>query len=484
MSKESDKNIHARPPVVVVLGHVDHGKTTLLDYLRTTKVAEREAGGITQSVGAYEIIKNDNKITFIDTPGHEAFTKMRERGAKIADVAILVVAADDGVKPQTEEVIKILQKNEIPFIVAINKLDKNNADIEKTKQDLLNHGVMLEGFGGDIPFASISAKTGEGVDDMLDLVVLLSEMSGLKWDESANASGFILESEVEKQRGTVVSLIVKNGVLKKGDKIYTKSSDGSVKLLENFMGEKVDEIKPSGPAMVIGFNQLPDIGDTFSTSKEDLENPESVEVDKDENSEEKESLDGKKEINVVLRGDTNGSVEALSSVISNLVFEDFYINITMADVGDITDGVIKNALATKAFVVGFNVKVDKNAQNIAKSYDIKIISSDIIYRIVEAIEDSIKNIEKEEETGKLKILATFSSQGENYVVGGEVVSGFLQLNDRVNIIRDDEIISKGRIINLQQAKKDIKRAEEGECGLRIKSPEEIKEGDIVEVILE
>ena len=269
-NKDTKKQSISRPPVVAVLGHVDHGKTTLLDYLRSTHTAEKEAGGITQSIGAYEINKDNKKITFIDTPGHEAFTKMRQRGADIADIAIMVVAADDGVKPQTKEIIDILKELDVPYLVVINKIDKNNANVEKTKQDLIAHNVMLEGFGGDVPYSLISAKTGEGVNDMIDMIILLSEMQGLEWNPSNHARGFILESHMDRQRGVTASVIIKDGILHKGDNIYTQSSCGNIKILENFMGKAVEKIEPSSPARIVGFNSMLNIGEIFSSEK--LEN--------------------------------------------------------------------------------------------------------------------------------------------------------------------------------------------------------------------
>jgi len=481
-NKDTKKQSISRSPIVVVLGHVDHGKTTLLDYLRSTHTAEKEAGGITQSIGAYEINKDGKKITFIDTPGHEAFTKMRQRGANIADIAIMIVSADDGVKPQTKEIIEILKESNTPYLVVINKVDKNNANIEKTKQDLIAHNVMLEGFGGDIPYSLISAKTGEGIDDMLDMIILLSEMQGLEWTPSTQAEGFILESHMDKQRGVIASVIIKNGILYKGDNIYTSSSCGNIKILENFVGKAVEKIEPSSPARIVGFDSMLHIGETFSSEKFNGTNTKN-DVCKEDKCIESDT-ENKEVVNVILQSDTSGSNEVLIGSIKNLEFSNFYIKIIASKVGNITDGTIKDASANKALIIGFNVSVDKNAQNIAKSYNIRIIKSDIIYKVTEKIKEEIKHLDQEIEGGKLKVLATFNKQGEKQVIGGEIIKGILQEGDRFNIVRDGESVGSGKIINIQANKTNVKKIDEGECGLQIKTGNEIEKDDIIDIIVQ
>ncbi len=350
MSEKSDKNLITRSPIVVVLGHVDHGKTTLLDYIRKTNVVAKEAGGITQATGAYEITHAGKKITFIDTPGHAAFSKMRQRGATAADLGILVVAADEGVKPQTKEAIEVLLESKTPFVVAINKIDRNNADIEKTKADLAQAGVLVEGFGGDVSWQGISAKTGEGVDELLDLILLAAELEDLKYDPEARANGFIIESKMDNRRGLTVAAIVKNGVLRQGDDIVASGAVGKVKILENFLGEKVKELSPSSPALILGFESLPQIGDEFFSGKVDLTEFMVASIEKtngafvlpvDENGENVETL-----VRLVLKADVSGSLEAISEIIKAMP----NIRIINEGIGDITDTDVKSASSSKAII--------------------------------------------------------------------------------------------------------------------------------------
>ena len=491
----SEDTQQERPPVVVVLGHVDHGKTTLLDFLRKTKIAEGEEGGITQSVGAYEITyqskineeKEVKKLTFIDTPGHAAFSQMRARGAHIADVAILVVAADDGVKPQTQEAIDILKESGVPYVVAINKIDKNNADVESTKQDLISHDVGLEGLGGDVPWIGISAKAGEHVDELLDLVLLVSEMEQLTWSKDAVAKGFVLEAHKDSNRGIIASLIVKDGVLKLGDDIMTSSAEGNIKILENFAGKAAKELEPSSPAMVIGFASPPLIGEKFVAGQMDIIKKQDLHPVAEEKEttlpEVVEDLEQEeRKINVVLRADTAGSLEALAQTLEALSGERARINILSREVGDIADASVQDATARKAWLVGFNVKVRKSAENLAKSQNVRIINSNIIYRIVEAIEEAIVSLHKETEVGILEVLATFSRQGQKQVVGGVVKEGTIREGDRVEIIRDGGQLCIGKILNIQQNKNSVKKVSEGECGMQMRCAEEVQKGDILKVL--
>jgi len=472
-----------RAPIVVVMGHVDHGKTSLLDYVRKTRVAEREAGGITQAVGAYEIDHGGKRITFIDTPGHEAFTKMRQRGASIADVAILMIAADDGVKPQTKEAIDILLSAKIPFLVAINKIDKNNADEERTKNDLLNNGVALEKLGGDVPWVAISAKEGTGVDELLDTLLLLWDVQEVTCDPSAPARGFILESHRDSQRGPVASLIIKDGTLRVGDRVTTASAEGKVRSLENFLGESVKELGPSSPALIAGFSDVPMVGELCVAGELEPAAKESLlpQEYKEPEQEIAQVKSGEQTIKLVLKADVSGTLEALSHVIGGLSFENREVVVVSREVGDITDGDVKLASSVGAYVIGFNVKVAKAAQNVARSEKVRIITSNIIYRIIEALEHEVSHSQQEQKGGALEILAVFSQQGKKQVVGGKMKRGILALGDHIVVMRGEEEIGHGTIRNLQQGKENCKKVLEGECGMMIESPETIIVGDVIKM---
>jgi translation initiation factor IF-2 len=470
-----------RPPIVVVVGHVDHGKTTLLDYIRKANVAEKEAGGITQSVGAYEIEHNNEKITFIDTPGHEAFSKMRVRGTAIADIAILVVAADESVKPQTKEAIKVLQESKTPYIVAITKIDRPGADIEKVKNDLTIENVLLEGFGGSISYQTISGKTGEGIDELLDLVLLMAEVEELKYNPEANARGIVLESRKDNRRGNTVSLILKDGSLKSGAAISTESTNGKIKILENFLGERVKSLIPSNPAVVIGFETLPKTGEEFisgNLSKEDIDKLSSKSICEDSEEKECKSEDGKCIVKILLKADVAGSLEALSDLIYKVPKKEKYdLKIIYEKVGEITDGDIKTAIATKAIVLGFNVKPNKAAENLAKDNRVKIITSEIIYELAKAVEDYFKCLSSQDISGELDILAVFSKKAGKQTIGGMVIEGEIKNNANMEIQEGIKIIGKGKIINLQSGKEDMTSVEEGkECGLLVVSDVDIEPG--------
>ena len=475
MEKNQNKNLMPRPPIVVIIGHVDHGKTTLLDYIRKTNVAAKEAGGITQSTGAYEIIHNDKKITFIDTPGHEAFFKMRERGAKVADLAILVVAADDGVKPQTKESIDILNSTKTPFVVAINKIDKPNTDIEKTKNDLMANGVLLEGYGGHISWQAISAKTGQGIDELLDLILLTAEMENLTYDPKAKASGIIIEAKTNPQKGIVISAIVKNGALKIGDFISTPTVAGKIKVLEDFLGNRVEKLIPSSPVLISGFDNLPQVGEEFTSSDIDLANSVSPKI---EIKPEKQTIDRALSLNLIIKADVAGSLEALSGIIKNLKYKNANFNILSESVGEITDGDIKAATPTNAVIIGFKTKINKIAENLAKVQSVKIIVSEIIYELIEAIENEIKLKEKPLPLGEIEILKIFNQKGKKQLIGGRVVSGAIKNNIRLKIVRNNEEIGTGKILNLKHQKTEINEAKEGqEFGLIFESDITINEKD-------
>ncbi|MEX0690190.1 MAG: translation initiation factor IF-2, partial [Candidatus Paceibacterota bacterium] len=378
-----------RPPIVVVMGHVDHGKTTLLDHIRKSNTVKGEAGGITQSVGAYEIEHDGKKITFIDTPGHAAFSRMRSYGANVADLAILVVAADDGVKPQTEDALKHIKEAGIPYVVAINKIDLPDADVNKVKQDLLKAEVFLEGMGGDVSFQEISAEKGDGISDLLDLINLASEVEEFTYNPENPGTGVILTSQTDQFRGVIAGVIIKDGNLKKGDEIFTSSTEGRVKTLENTFGDSVGSLEPSSPALIIGFNKLPNVGEVFLVGlKPEKKEIRKVVID--------ESEDDRQRVNLLLKAGEGGSLEALEDLIVKLS-KKYPFTIASSSIGNIHENDLKTAFSTNAMVIGFNSKVDKPSENLAKSQNIKIISSSIIYDLEEKLIDYAENeIEKEE----------------------------------------------------------------------------------------
>lgn len=481
MATPDTQNLLPRPPIVVVMGHVDHGKTTLIDYIRKTNLAAKEAGGITQSVGAYEIEHSGKKITFIDTPGHEAFTKMRSRGATTADLAILVVAADEGVKPQTAEAIKILTESKTPFVVAITKIDRPGADLDKTKNDLTTNGVFLEGYGGNISYQPISAKTGEGVDELLDLLLLSAELENLTYDPRAQASGYILEAKRDKNRGLEVVVIVKNGTLKKGQKIAVGKTGGKIKILENFLGKTINELVPSSPAMIMGFEELPAIGEEFIAGDNiEIKNSTSQSV-----ASRSTNLSGlspyateeEKGISLILKAENSGSLEALTATIQAMTtHKPLFVKST--SVGEVYDGDIQLAVSTGSIVIAFHVKVNTAAKRLAETHKVKILESDIIYKIIEELEKIGQDSTPPPE-GDLEILAVFNQmEPEKQVVGGKVAEGVLKNKRAFEIVRGETAIGKGRITNLQHNKADANEVPVGkECGLMINSETMIKKGD-------
>ncbi len=467
-----------RPPIIAVMGHVDHGKTTLLDYIRKTNLASREAGGITQAIGAYEIVHNGREITFIDTPGHEAFSNMRAHGANIADLAILIVAADDGVKPQTKEALETILKSKTPYIVAINKIDKNNADIEKTKNDLLQLGVFLEGYGGNISYHLISAKTGEGVNELLDLILLATELENLEIDYVA-ISGVIITSRMDPRRGILSGVILKNGVLKVGQYIGTASASGKVRSIETSVGEKANEIQPSSPALIIGFEKLPDVGEEFAAGDESAV-AEFVKLVSAREKAVKEpaaaSPEGQETLNVILKADETASLEALKNLILKLSLG-LTVKIVDQNVGDLTENDVKRAINTDSVIIGFKMKMDRAAANLASTQKAMIIESPIIYELETALKEYAKKIVPKE-LRRLEVLAVFgNAKGKERVVGGKVILGPVKNQEPFEIWQDKKLIGQGKIKNLQSQHKDAAQVETGvEAGLLVESDEPIKVG--------
>ena len=497
MPEKSAQNLKERPPIVVVMGHVDHGKTTLLDYIRKANVAAKEAGGITQSIGAYEIIHypggdpstgsgrpsaEGRKITFIDTPGHEAFSAMRSRGAHVADLAILVVAADEGLKTQTKEAIDILRKSETPFVVAINKIDKTNGDVEKAKNELTAAGVLLEGYGGQISWHGVSAKTGDGVNDLLDLILLSAEVEHLTYDPSAPVSGFVLETRVDRQRGSEATIIVRNGTLKRGDMIHTETAGGKVKILENFLGKTVSELAPSAPALIIGFERLPRVGEEFSfglgsVTLQDEKRGSRLQVPKVVTGKKGE---GPQVLNLILKASDAGSLEALSLIIRSLGNDKRPLNVVEESVGEISDGDARLAVTTGGAIIGFRSKIDKGAKNLIDAHAVRVITSEIIYDLVKAVEDFLHELEKPPAAGELEVLAVFNqAKPDKQLVGGRVILGIMKGKGNLEIVRGEgTVIGTGKILNLRDKKSDVIQAEKGkEAGMLVNSNILIAPGD-------
>lgn len=469
-----------RPPIVVVMGHVDHGKTTLLDYILKTNTAAKEVGGITQSIGAYEIEHNGNKITFIDTPGHQIFSNMRKYGAKIADLAVLVVAADDGVKPQTKEAIKIITESKIPFIVAINKIDKLNSDPEKTRLQLLQEGILLEKYGGNISWEEISAKTGQGIDALLDLIILTAEMESLEYEKDKGAYGIILKSSKSHARGIVASGVLKNGVIKIGQLIATKTASGKIKTLANFFGKKINSAEPSSPVEIIGFENLPEPGEEFFAGENLDINLIKKEAKKEINKKMEDEEETEKILKVILKADETSSLESLEDFIKSLSeAKTKKIFIISKSVGNLTEADIKNAAVFKAIIVAFKSKKDKAALSLAKSQNVKIIESEIIYELEKKINEFLEAEDKKDISGKrtVKILKTFgTAEGKKQIIGGIVEKGFVKNQESFEVWNEEEKLGEGKIINLQSQKKDVKEAtENAEVGLLVESDVLIKE---------
>lgn len=476
-----------RPPIVVLLGHVDHGKSSILEAIKDLKITEKESGGITQHIGAYEIEHKNRKITFIDTPGHEAFSKMRSRGAKIADIAILVVAADEGVKEQTKEAIKYIKEYHLPLIVALNKMDKIGADPERVKDELEREGINLEKRGGDVPVVQLSAKTKEGIEDLLDVIEILGEMIDLKADIEANPKGEIIETLLDAKKGPLVTAIIKEGILKLGDIIATESAFGKVRSLEDFQGKRIEEAEPSKPVLILGFNSLPLVGETFqklSTLKE------AEELQKGEKKNfilnKKIGKEGQKNLKLILKTDVLGSLEAIEQSLQKIKTGGIGLHILRGEVGNITENDLRDAEQFNALIIAYRVKIPKNLRELSSQKKIRILEVDIIYKLLEKIEEILKKLSGpqviEEEIGKIKILGIFGKSKEKQIIGGRVIEGEIRKFKEFKILREEEVIGKGRIINLQKNKKDVDKIEKGsECGLLVEADQEIERGDILSV---
>lgn len=476
-----------RHPVVVVLGHIDHGKTTLLDTIRKTNVVAKEAGGITQHLGAYEIVWNGKKITFIDTPGHETFAKMRERGARVADVGILVVAADDGVKPQTKEAYEAIKQAEIPFIVALNKIDKSTADPDRVKAQLAEMGVLVEGWGGSVPIVPVSAKEGKNIDELLDTVLLAAELEELSADQSASASGVVIEAHLDSRRGPSAMLLVTDGALRKGEFVVAGDASAPVRILEGSDGKPVDQALPSSPVTVVGFSKVPAVGAQFRSyaSKKEMEAALAAAAGGVARKEEDAA-----EIGILIKADTAGSHEALSDELRKIVPKEIAVKFFEGGVGDVTDADIKLvSSAKKAIVIGFNAKIKNTASDLAERFGVSVRTFSVVYEAIDWVSGELKAlVPKEllrEELGKLLVLKTFRSSSAGRVVGGRMREGKVRRDAHFEIIRQGTRVGEGTVASVERNKVPVEELKEGEeGGLLVHSSKAIEERDILSFFYE
>ncbi|SFC08039.1 translation initiation factor IF-2 [Bacillus sp. OV322] len=500
VTEDSAENLAERPSVVTIMGHVDHGKTTLLDSIRNTKVTEGEAGGITQHIGAYQVEVHGKKITFLDTPGHAAFTTMRARGAQITDITILVVAADDGVMPQTVEAINHAKAAEVPIIVAVNKMDKPGANPDRVMQELTEHALVPEAWGGDTIFVPISAKQGEGIDSLLEMILLVSEVEEHKANPNRKAIGTVIEARLDKGRGTVATLLVQNGTLKIGDPIVVGNSFGRVRAMVNDLGRRVKDAGPSTPVEITGLNEVPQAGDRFivfedeRTARQVGETRAQRQLASQRNEKSRVTLDNLfeqmkqgeiKELNIIIKADVQGSAEAVAASLQKIEVEGAKVKIIHAGVGAITESDIILATASNAIVIGFNVRPDVNAKRAAESENVDVRLHRIIYKAIEEIESAMKGMldpEFEEKIiGQAEVRTTFKVSKVGTIAGSYVTDGKITRDSGIRLIRQGVVIFEGELDTLKRFKDDVKEvAQNYECGITIKNFNDIKEGDVIE----
>ena len=496
---DDPKDLEERPAVVTIMGHVDHGKTSLLDYIRNSHITTGEFGGITQHIGAYQIEKNGKKITFIDTPGHAAFTEMRARGAAVTDIVIIIVAADDGVMPQTEEAIDHAKAAGVPIIVAINKMDKPGANPEKIMTEMASHDLTPEEWGGNVIYTKISALTGEGIDELLDNIQLVAEMQQLKANPNRYASGTVIESKLDKNVGSTVTLLVQNGTLRLGDPIVVGTTYGKVRTLKDDLGREVVEALPSTPVEITGLNDVPQSGDRFMAFETEKEARSIAENRKEQSKLRDSKLDnaislddlfnkiqsGIKEINVVLKTDVKGTEEAVKNALSKIEVGDVRVKVIRSGVGTITESDIVLANASNAIIIGFNVRPKAKTLDFAKEYNVDIRLHNIIYKLVEEMESAMKGMldpEYEEKilgTAEVRKLFKFSKVGT--IAGSMVLDGIIKSDAKARLIRDGVVVYDGEINTIQKEKDQVKEVKKGfECGITLENYNDIKESDIIE----
>jgi len=501
---DNEEDLVERPPVVTIMGHVDHGKTTLLDTIRNSRVTEGEAGGITQHIGAYQVRKNGSLITFIDTPGHAAFTEMRARGAQVTDITVLVVAADDGVMPQTREAIDHAQAAGVPIIVAVNKMDKVGANPERVMQELTEFNLVPEAWGGDTIFCEMSALKGDGVDNLLEMIQLTAEINEYKANPNRLALGHVIESKLDKGRGPIATLLVANGTLKVGDVVVAGTTFGRVRAMTDDAGQRIDKALPAKAVEVTGINDVPMAGDSFMvfederlarvTSEERAHRAFQIDkgVGKAVNLEDlfSQYAEGDlKQLNLIIKGDTHGSIEALKASIEKIDVEGAKIDVIRSSVGTITETDVTLALASSAVIIGFNIRPNAAVREMAKEKDVDIRLYNIIYKVLEELELALKGmldpVFEEVVTGQAEIRELFKISKVGTIAGCFVTDGTIERNSLVRLIRDGVVIYEGKMATLKRFKDDVKEVKKGfECGIMIERFNDLKEGDIIEASVE
>jgi translation initiation factor IF-2 len=496
---DNESDLVLRPPVVTIMGHVDHGKTTLLDTIRKTNVVASEAGGITQHIGAYQVTCKDKKITFIDTPGHAAFTEMRARGASVTDIVIIIVAADDGVMPQTKEAIDHAKAAKVPIIVAINKMDKPNANPEKVMTEMAANGLTPDEWGGDTLFVKVSATTGAGIDELLENILLIAEMENLRANPNRYALGSVIEARLDKSVGPIVTLLIQNGTLRIGDPIVVGTTYGKVRTLKNDSNEEIVEALPSTPVSITGLNDIPTSGDKFMAFESEKQARSIAEARKEafkqKNNITKEVLtlddlfskiqEGIKEINIILKTDVKGSEEAVKNALEKIEVEGVKVNVIRSGTGTITESDVVLANASNAIVIGFNVRPNSTTLEAAKEYNVEIRLYNIIYKVVEEIEAAMKGMldpeYEEKNLGQAEVRKLFKFSKTGTIAGCYITSGLIKSNSKARIIRDGIVIYDGNINSIQREKNAVKEIKAGyECGITIENYNDIKEQDIIE----
>ena len=490
-----------RPPVVTILGHVDHGKTSLLDYIRNSRVAEKEHGGITQHIGAYQVAVGSGKITFLDTPGHEAFTAMRARGAQVTDIAVLVVAADDGVMPQTVEAINHARNAEVPIIVAINKIDRPEANVGRVKQQLVEHGVVATDFGGDVERVPVSAVTGEGVDHLLEIILLQAEIMELKADPAGDVEGVVIEAKKDKGRGPVATILVQNGTLKRGDVVVVGLAYGRIRAMFDFAGKEVKDAGPSTPVEILGIDEVPNAGDRLVVYLDERQAKARIEALREKARDEelgfatqhltladlKRALEQgeTRELRIIVKADVQGSVEAVKGLIEKIDNDEIDVKVLHAGVGNVSLNDINLAEAADAIVVGFNVGIEGQAKREAERLKIEVRTYRVIYELIEEIEKAVKGmlepVFEQQYQGTVEVRAVFNLTKVGKVAGCHCTDGKITRNSKVRVRRDGEVVFEGQVASLKHLKEDVREVAAGfDCGIQFAGWSDFKEGDIIE----